>query len=174
MPFGTSLLYSWRLNLRVLPFISNGWGVLHSISDGSDHFFSCALLLCCLLDMLTFQWSRFIYNMNGRLLCLLFGLHQAHENADPTEIILLFESLKDYSTPALLQSIHMHSKGAIRPELSCSLDLQRKLSIFPFSLKWRIWMPYWLSVYSRNLLLSASEYSLTLCICSMPTWHSLF
>jgi hypothetical protein len=67
---------------------------------------------------------------------------------------------------------HAH-KGAICPELSCSFDLQEKLVLFPLSLKWRIWMPSWLSVYSSNLLLSTSGYSVTLCICSTPTWQSL-
>jgi hypothetical protein len=151
-----------RLNSLANPDRSNGCRVLRSISNGSDRFFSCALLPCCLLDVMTFQRSRFICSLNGRLLCLLFGLYHVHENADPPEIIFIFESSKDSSTPASLQSIHMHTKVLSTLSFPVALTSKENLSSSPFSLRWRIQMPSWLSVYSSNLLLSISRYSVTL------------
>jgi hypothetical protein len=72
-------------------------------------------------------------------------------DAIPPELVP-FESLKDSSTHAPLQGIHMHTVLSL---LSFS-NTQTPKGFYPsfFSHRWRNWMPSWLSFYSSNLLLS--------------------
>jgi hypothetical protein len=56
-----------------------------------------------------------------------------------------FESLKDSSTPAPLQSIHMHTKVLSALSFPVASTSKETQFFFPFSLRWRIWMPSWLS-----------------------------
>jgi hypothetical protein len=71
-----------------------------------------------------------------------------------TLFLLSFYSriLKDSLTSAPLQSLHMHTV-LISPEL-LNTQTPKGFCLSSFSLRWRIWMPSWLSFCSSNLLLS--------------------